>query len=352
MKASRERLRGLLLGLAVGDAIALPMEGLAPARVAKLFPGPLRHRLLPGVGLFSDDTEHAIFTAQALLAHPADPQAFRAALAWKLRLWLLGLPAGIGFATLRACLRLWLGLAESGVRSAGNGPGMRAPVIGAVLGGDPERMCAYVRASTALTHTDPRAQTGALALAMMAGLAVTHDQPPPWFAVRDMLAGLAGPEDVEWPGLLAAVGDSLGAGDDIPAFARRLGLARGVTGYIYHTVPVVLFAWLRHGRDYRGALEGIVAAGGDTDSVAAMAGALLGATAGEAGIPAEWIAGVRDWPRGLPVVLALADGLTEVAATGLPQPPVRYAWGGLALRNPAFVGIVLAHGLRRLLPPY
>jgi hypothetical protein len=51
----------------------------------------------------------------------------------RLRGWLLSLPAGIGFATLRAILKLWLGfpLNRSGVYSAGNGPAMRVAVIGA-----------------------------------------------------------------------------------------------------------------------------------------------------------------------------------------------------------------------------
>ena len=352
MGSEADRRRGLLLGLAVADAIALPAEGLGPARIPKLLPGPLRHRLLPGVGLISDDTEHAIMTAQALLAHPHDVAAFRRSLGWKLRFWFLGLPAGIGLATLRACVRLCLGFKEPGVRSAGNGPGMRAPVIGAALADHPERLAAYVEASSRLTHTDPRATTGAMALAVLAAHAVRHGDPPGWEAARAMLAPLAGPDDAEWPPLLDAIGAGLAAGDDVPAFARRLGLTRGVTGYVYHTVPVVVFTWLRHRGDYRQALEGIVAAGGDTDSVGAMAGALVGATAGEAGLPADWVAGLRDWPRGVKVVRALADGLTALGSTGQAQPPVRYFWPGLVPRNLLFVAVVLAHGFRRLLPPY
>ena len=42
-----------------------------------------------------NDTEHTLFVAQALLTHPDDPVAFQRCLAWKLRLWLLGLPAGL-----------------------------------------------------------------------------------------------------------------------------------------------------------------------------------------------------------------------------------------------------------------
>jgi ADP-ribosylglycohydrolase len=336
-----ERLTGLLLGLAVGDALGLPMEGLAPARIARRFPGPLRHRLLFGRGMVSDDTEHAIFTAQAVLQAPADVAAFRRALAWKLRGWFLGLPAGIGLATLRACVRLWLGFPRPGVFSAGNGPGMRAPVLGAYFAGDPARLAAYVRASTELTHTDPKALTGAMALATMAAWAVTHDGPPGWTEAQEMLTGVA-PEDAAWGALVAAIGEGLAAGDDVPAFARRLGLGRGVTGYMYHTAPVALFAWLRHGGDYAAGVAGVVQAGGDTDSVAAMAGALLGATATPAGIPQAWVDGLTDWPRGVGVLRAL----------GAARAPVRYPLWGVVPRNAAFTAIVLGHGLRRLLPPY
>jgi ADP-ribosylglycohydrolase len=120
--------------MAVGDALGLPREDLSRRRAAKLYGGPpLRHRFAFGRGMISDDTEHAIMTAEALLLTGRDLPRFTAALAWRLRLWLLGIPAGIGLATLRATLKLCLGWSpeHSGVWSAGSGPAMRAPMIGA-----------------------------------------------------------------------------------------------------------------------------------------------------------------------------------------------------------------------------
>src|ERR1044072_2480170 len=116
-----ELLKGILLGTAVGDSIGLPAEGLSSRRIQKLFHGCWRQRFFFGRGMISDDTEHTVMVAQALLTDSLNE--FRRTLSWKLRFWLLTLPAGIGFATLRAILKLWLGFSpeRSGVFSAGNG---------------------------------------------------------------------------------------------------------------------------------------------------------------------------------------------------------------------------------------
>src|SRR5690606_20341428 len=119
----------------------------------RLYPGRLRQRLIARRGMLSDDTEHACMTAQALLAAGDDVSVFARALAWKLRWWLLALPPAIGLGTLRSLMRLWIGFspARSGVRSAGNGAMMRAPIIGAWFD-DPDRIAAFVEASTSITH--------------------------------------------------------------------------------------------------------------------------------------------------------------------------------------------------------
>ncbi len=172
-----DRITGLLLGTAVGDSLGLPREGLSGQRAARLYGGPLRQRLVLGRGMLSDDTEHACMTAQALLTAGDDPVRFARALAWKLRWWLLALPAAVGWGTLRAIVRSWIGFSpsRSGVQSAGNGAAMRAPIIGAWLD-DPDRVTAFVDASTRITHRDPRAGAGSLAIALAAHHAVRADK--------------------------------------------------------------------------------------------------------------------------------------------------------------------------------
>jgi ADP-ribosyl-[dinitrogen reductase] hydrolase len=338
-----DRFTGLLLGTAVGDSLGLPREGLSARRAARMFPGPLRQRLVLGRGMLSDDTEHACMTAHALLVAGDAPDRFARALAWKLRWWLAGLPAAIGLGTLRALLRLWIGFspARSGVASAGNGAVMRAPIIGAWFE-DPERIAAFVEASTRITHRDPRATSGALAIALAARHAVrcqgidaaqVLDEIRARTIDRELLAAL---DRVE----RALVRDAAPA-----ELAAELGLARGVTGYVHHTVPICLHAWLRSPHNFRRAVGDVVQLGGDSDTTGAIVGALAGATVGELGIPPEWLA-IIDFPRSLAWIRTLGAHLAD------PTTPLRLWWPAVPLRNLAFAAIVLATGLRRLLPPY
>src|SRR5262245_58283967 len=170
MALDRDAIVGCMLGMAVGDALGLPCENLSARRLLRLFPHLDRYQFFFHRGMFSDDTEHACLTAQALLVSGGDLVKFRRDLAKRLRWWAAGLPAGTGRATARACAKLWLGWSpeRSGVWSAGNGPAMRAPILGVCLGSDRERLKEFVRASTRMTHTDPKAECGALAVAWAA----------------------------------------------------------------------------------------------------------------------------------------------------------------------------------------
>jgi ADP-ribosyl-[dinitrogen reductase] hydrolase len=350
----QRRFSGVLLGTAVGDALGLPAEGLSRRRIRRWWPGPWRHRLLGPFGLCSDDTEHTLLVAQALIRHPDDPERFRRCLARGLRWWLLALPAGVGLATGRAILKLWAGMppARSGVWSAGNGAAMRAAPIGALFHADPQRCQAYVRAASRITHRDPRAETGARAVAAVCAWCVARPgAAPPEPAVLDRLLRACG-ADPEWQALVTGLMAGLAAGQTTAAYAVRLGQDRGVSGYVYRTVPVALFAWYRHYGDFAATLTAVLDCGGDTDTVGAIAGALAGAVVGEAGIPTAWLAGIRDWPRSVSLLRRVAARLADVAASGRGQPPVRYCLAAVPVRNLLFLALVLGHGLRRLLPPY
>jgi ADP-ribosylglycohydrolase len=346
---------GCLLGTAVGDALGLCCEGLSRRRQRRLFPDLDGYHLVFGRGMTSDDTEHTCMVAQALIVSAGEEPAFLKSLAWRLRFWLLGLPAGIGKATLRACVKLWLGFSgrRSGVFSAGNGPAMRSALLGICYGHDPARLRTLVRACTRITHTDPKAEWGAYAVALAAhraGRGPAIDCPPG--AYLEALGRGLGPEASALLELVARAVNSAAAGETTEAFADSLGLSRGVSGYVLHTVPVVLQAWFRHPDDFRGGLLEIIRCGGDTDTTAAILGAILGARVGRAGVPPEWLDGLCEWPRTERWLERLGKRLAEVAARGVRQRAVSLPVYGLVLRNLFFLAVVLCHGFRRLLPPY
>jgi ADP-ribosyl-[dinitrogen reductase] hydrolase len=349
---------GCLLGTAVGDAMGLACEGLSRRRQAKMFRSLDGYKLLPfGKGMTSDDTEHTCMLAQSLIVTGQGDMAtlqqrFSANFAWRLRFWLIGLPAGIGFATLRAILKLWLGFParHSGVFSAGNGPAMRAALIGVCHGNDPARMHALVRAATRITHTDPKAEFGAFAVATAAHLAATREND---IAPEEFLTLLCQHiDDAEFNTLIRKVVASVARGETTETFADSIGCVNGVSGYMYHTLPCVLHVWLAHQQDYRAAVSAMIRLGGDSDTTAAIVGAIVGARVGKAGIPAAWIDNLVEWPRSVAWMEQLG---ARLAARCADQTSGSSLWINpitLLFRNIIFMIIVLLHGFQRLLPPY
>lgn len=343
---------GSLLGSAVGDAIGLPYEGLSPRRAAALLGPPTRHRLLFGRGMVSDDAEHACMAAVALARSGGDPDQFSRHLARQLRWWIVGLPAGTGMATARAAIKLWMGIppSRSGVRSAGNGPAMRAPILGAAVA-DLELLRRLVVASSLLTHTDPRAIEGALVVAAASRVASTVLHPTP-SDLQAVLEAWKIPADPQFARLLDAALTSVASRESTAEFAARSGMERGVSGFIVHTVPVSIHAWLSSPTDLRQVVMSCISCGGDADTTAAIAGGIAGATVGPAGIPSDWLSSLWASPRHVPWMTAVAAAACSAAENRSACPVPRLTWPLVPVRNLALLAAVLAHGFRRLAPPY
>lgn len=356
MSDRRDRFRGLILGTAVGDSLGLPAEGISRRRGRKLFPGRWRHRFLFGRGMVSDDTDHTVFVAQSLLAHPDSPEQFAKRLAGCLQWWFLSLPAGIGWATLRSILLLWAGFPpdKSGVFSAGNGAAMRAAPVGAFFSSDMVARDAFVHACSRLTHSDPKAIIGAKAVADAAAWIIMKNpvRRPDVKEFSDTVTRAGKGQDTGWEGVAGLMAQAVVRDLSVYEFADMLGLSGGISGYVYHTVPMALYAWYRHFGDFEATLSSVLDCGGDTDTVGAIAGALAGSVTGESGIPKDWLEGIWEWPRSVNLLREMADRLEEKSRNTAEHPPVKYFRPGILLRNLFFLCIVLAHGFRRLLPPY
>lgn len=350
------RLTGCLWGTAVGDSVGLPFENLSRHSVRSIARGPLRQSLVFGRGMLSDDTEHTQLVALSLIEAGRDVGRFRALLASRLRWWLLSGPPGVGSATARAILKLWFGAnpASSGVHSAGNGPAMRAAILGVACSADGARLVETVRASTCLTHTDPAAFEAALAVAVAAHAAPTVLAEPPegvFDAWRRMYLAVS-PN----PDLLAAQWALMREGAaqrwSLDELAGRLGCPGGVTGYALHTVPAALYAWMCSPGDLRRAVTAIIRCGGDTDSTAAIVGGIVGAGVGPSGVPVEWLSRIWAWPRGPSWMQRTSERLADALTESLAGPATSPTWSQRAaevawwpfflLRNLAMFGVVLA----------
>ncbi len=291
--------------------------------------------------MVSDDTEHAAMTLLSLHECEGDPDLFAKALAKRLRWWLAGIPAGVGFATVRSILKLWLGAGpeKSGVWSAGNGPMMRAPLIGVYFAADPAKRKNFTEISTRITHRDPRAGEAARMIAEAAALACAGEEDEG--VILGSLGTLIRSEEMKARfGVLHA---SLAGGEAAGVFADRIGRRKGfVSGFAPDSAAVALYAWLKHRRDFRGTIESVVRAGGDTDTVAFIAGSLAGIDCDPQGMPRDWIEGLKDGPFHEDVFREL-DRFRSL----------RYPnWPGSILRNAFFLSAVIGHVFRRMLPPY
>lgn len=346
-------LQGALVGIAVGDALGLPFEKLAPPRVACFLKEPLGYRLIGRRGLVSDDAELALMTLRALGRSGGHSARFVSELAHELRLWLATFPAGIGLATARAIVKLWLAIppSRSGVCSAGSAPALRATVLGVALAGQPQRWQELCILSTKMTHADPKAVHGSLVAGAFAELTTLKHQEPlqvtDFISVLDAL-GLETPlrNGVE------PVLKSVEQGETTEQFVLAQGWRRGVSGFVYHTVPVALHAWLSNPQSFEGALASVIRCGGDTDTIGALLGGWMGAHRGMDAIPKDWLENLRAPIFPIPQVLQMCERVVHGVERSQPAKVSRPLCGLRVVRNSMFLLIVLYHGFRRLLPPY
>ena len=263
---------GCLLGTAVGDALGLPYERLSRNTIHRSHTPIKGHAFILNKGMFSDDTEHICMTAQSLIVSGGDPAKFVRNFAWRLRLWLLGLPGGVGLATLKSSLKLWMGFSpkRSGVNSAGNGAAMRSTIIGVCYGADLPKLLALVKASTAITHNNHKAELGAIAVAVAGYLASIQPltQPQEYYQTLEKFvthssAELPDTEVAAFLDLIQQACVSVEGNETAVAFANKLSNHKGVSGYIYHTVPVVIQVWLRNQDRYSHGVKEVIYLGGD-----------------------------------------------------------------------------------------
>lgn len=312
-----ERAAGVLLGAACGDALGVPYEGHFDVPPTPVMIGGGLGPYRPGE--WSDDTQMTWCVAQVAAA--GDLLSRLDVVAGAFVRWARHGASDIGALTaavLRGARRRggqgWaaaltreaLALHEASGRTAGNGSLMRTSPVALAYLRSPRRLSVAARAVSDLTHADP--------LAADACLIWCH-------LIRAAILDPGGDLHLAADGALAEVPE-LRRGQ----WRRWLGEARANppeafsgNGYVVVALQAAYSA-ATAADDFGEGLIAAVRAGGDTDTVASIAGALLGARFGAPAIPAAWVAAVHGWPgRDGRDLVALAERLITEPSEQIPM---------------------------------
>ncbi|GAA2076127.1 ADP-ribosylglycohydrolase family protein [Actinomadura alba] len=307
MKRS-ERVAGTIVGAAVGDALGAPFEFGPAGAFSARFPAPDTTGEMCGgrgwePGEATDDTQMAVLVAESLLERDGldPPDMFS-----RFQRWAASGPRDIGLQTrdvltngmpwdLAAAIHF-----QVGGRAAGNGSLMRASTSAVYFarGGRRVTMDAANRMA-ALTHGDRAAWEGT---------AIFHELIRVALEGTDPLDALPGTLAVIHPGHRERYATVL-APDWHPDQATEFN------GAVWPCLGSAVWA-LRTTTGYEDAIRAAIDLGGDTDTVAAVTGALAGARYGIDEIPTRWteplhvrLPGSGERVLRLPQLLDLADRL-------------------------------------------
>lgn len=291
------RFENVLIGLTAGDMLGAPMEFLAPSQVRAEYgvvngPVPVNRGPSPfAPGEFTDDTQLALCL---LAAYPRDEGLAGRARAAMVE-WLRAKPRDVGSLTKQAlqsdAVSAWH---ASGRKSCGNGALMRA-AASVAAGRTGTELLVDAALLGALTHADPRSIATCVVLcAALEALLRDESYDDAWRAaldaagrfdasdaVRSLGAKYASEVAAAWPAAVGAIRDAVHAG--------LRGEDGGNSGFAVTTLQTAV----RHGGapDFAAGVLPIVREGDDADTVAAVAGAVLGARAKVP--PDAWLATLR-----------------------------------------------------------
>lgn len=351
----RNRMTGVVLGAAVGDALGGPVEGYSPEQIVERHGGPVTGIVGPwfedwatarpmspyhkGDGNVTDDTlmTHALIDVYTRLRRHLTAfdlvDSFAPILMHEPR-WIPELEKETVLLNRIFLAEKWIvakgfyGHADPREAGSGNivncGAAMYVAPVGVVNAGDPEAAYAEAIDLTAAHQSSyGREAAGVFAAAVAASLAggatpdsvvdaaerVARDGTA---AAIDAVVGAARAWDGDAP-LHEVLRDAVRPFDTVGetyrqplADARRPSRTKSI-----EELPIALGFVAAHGADWRTTVLGAVNYGRDCDSIATMAGALLGGIGGTDAVPAEWAGAVAEASR--MDIEAVGADLAEVA---------------------------------------
>jgi len=296
---------GCLVGTAIGDALGARREGRGMSRSEDIvFLAEKVEQLI-----YTDDTHMTIGIAESLIESkgfngehmaqtfiknyeaepwrgygPGPPRIF----------WMI---KG-GEAWYSAANRLYQG------GSFGNGSAMRVAPVGLLYSRNLEKLREIAYQSSSITHSHELGKEGAALQACAVALALNapSDEDMGKEAFLSRLQNFI-PNEV-YKEKVAQIRKLLGEQDKAKVVAT---LGNGIEAL--RSVPTAIYCFLRQPRSYKDTVIYAISLGGDTDTIAAMAGAISGAYLGIEAIPSEWRAKLENREY----IEALAERLWQIA---------------------------------------
>ena len=240
-------------------------------------------RFMRRAGDISDDTQLTICVARSIDKGVYSHESFLRELAYWSRIRV-----GAGRACSRAAFRARNGNHSHGENSEGNGAAIRVVPLAIATSRKPvAKLVALVTRNALATHNTLAATGAAIAVAVLVREALC----------RPMNAFDDGSE------LRRAIEVAM----VVSAFDLRLPRepiktdselhsnlsAAGTSGHVYQSVSAAFLMLLRYRLDFDSAMRAIFFAGGDTDSIGAIVGSIIGAQLGIKKLPSEWVERVQ-----------------------------------------------------------
>jgi poly(ADP-ribose) glycohydrolase ARH3 len=195
--------------------------------------------------------------------------------------------------------------------SFGNGAAMRVSPIGLFYHHNLGDLQEAAIKQANITHVHPLGQWGAVMQAASVALAINQN-PKEFFKREQMVIDLKGilwGGPIEYIKALNKIEEMLAQGERIQAWKVVQTLGNGVEALF--SVPSACYIAVTYIPDFYDAIRAAISLGGDTDTIAGMVGAIVGAHVGEKGLPGEWIEQLEDGPRRRSFARSLADRLFE-----------------------------------------
>jgi ADP-ribosylglycohydrolase len=320
----KDKVRGAIVGTAIGDALGMPAEGKSPDTIRKIYGyissyrnprstngKPFHHNL--DAGMWTDDTQLMVAIGRSLTRKKRidyNDIASEHIFAFHNR-------RGWGKATINSVQRMisgahWSEAAEP--NAAGNGVAMKIAPIGVLLGLEKINnfdMVTVVTNIARMTHGDTRATIAAIVQCYVIASALKHgcsglrlELCNLHYKTRNLersfgYRGVALSTILEHALVMADTNES----------DSEIRAAVGAGPFVLESFPFTCALVYKYCDNIEKCMENIINQGGDADTTGAMAGSMLGAAYGYSKFPFKWRKGLEDRRK----LLAMADGILKMS---------------------------------------